>query len=77
MLPKNKLKRKTFDYGKGVFPWTASGRALGIGRSEGMTKILFDNKTHRVIGAAIVGVHAGDFISEIVWPLKWAAKRLI
>jgi len=43
----------------------ASGRSLGLGREEGITKLLFDKRTHRVIGAGIVGPHAGDLISEI------------
>lgn len=64
-VTEEQAKAQNIDYGKGVFPWAASGRALGIGRSEGVTKVLFDNKTHRVIGGAIVGVHAGDLISEI------------
>lgn len=52
------------DYGKGVFPWAASGRALSLGREDGFTKILFDAQTHRVIGMGIVGPHAGDLIAE-------------
>lgn len=64
-VTEEQAKAQKLDYGKGVFPWIASGRALGMGRSEGITKILFDNKTHRVIGAAIVGPHAGDLISEM------------
>lgn len=63
-------KAQGLDYGKGVFPWAASGRALGIDRTEGMTKILFDNKTERVIGAAVVGPHAGDLIAEIALAIE-------
>jgi dihydrolipoamide dehydrogenase len=51
-------------YDKGIFPWAASGRALGLGRSEGLTKLLFDPETKRVIGMGAVGVHAGDLVSE-------------
>jgi dihydrolipoamide dehydrogenase len=51
-------------YEKGSFPWAASGRSLALGRSEGMTKLLFDKKTGRLIGAGIVGTNAGDLISE-------------
>jgi len=51
-------------YGKGTFPWAASGRALGLGRDEGLTKLLFDKETKRVIGAGMVGPHAGDLIAE-------------
>jgi dihydrolipoamide dehydrogenase len=52
-------------YGKAVFPWAASGRAIANGRDEGFTKLLFDETTHRVIGGGIVGTHAGDLIGEI------------
>ncbi len=52
------------DFGVGKFPWAASGRALGIGRPEGFTKLLFDNKSRRIIGAGMVGLHAGDLIAE-------------
>ena len=52
-------------YGKAVFPWAASGRAIANGRDEGFTKLLFDEATHRVIGGGIVGTHAGDLIGEV------------
>ena len=52
-------------YGKAVFPWTASGRAIANARDEGFTKLLFDEATHRLIGGGIVGAHAGDLVSEI------------
>jgi dihydrolipoamide dehydrogenase len=52
-------------YGKSVFPWAASGRALANGREEGFTKLIFDEATHRVIGGGIVGTHAGDLIGEV------------
>ena len=51
-------------YGKGSFPWAASGRSLALGRSEGMTKLLFDKGSGQIIGAGIVGTNAGDLISE-------------
>jgi dihydrolipoamide dehydrogenase len=57
-------RAKGIKYGKGVFPWAASGRALSLGREEGMTKLLFDEDTHRLIGCGIVGVNAGDLIAE-------------
>ncbi|MEE9551522.1 MAG: dihydrolipoyl dehydrogenase [Gammaproteobacteria bacterium] len=57
-------KEKGIDYGKGVFPWAASGRSLSLGRDEGMTKILFEKESNRIIGAAIVGPNAGELISE-------------
>ncbi|MEF8699479.1 MAG: dihydrolipoyl dehydrogenase [Candidatus Accumulibacter sp. UW26] len=52
-------------YGKSVFPWAASGRALANGREEGFTKLIFDEETHRIIGGSIVGSEAGDLISEV------------
>ena len=57
-------KAQKLKYGKGVFPWAASGRSLGLGRDEGVTKLLFDEETERLIGAGIVGSHAGDLIAE-------------
>jgi dihydrolipoamide dehydrogenase len=63
-VTESEAKSSGLDYGKGAFPWAASGRALGLGREEGMTKLIFDNKTKIIIGAGIVGVHAGDLISE-------------
>ncbi|QDQ29061.1 dihydrolipoyl dehydrogenase [Chitinimonas arctica] len=50
---------------KSVFPWAASGRAIANGRDEGFTKLIFDADTHRLIGGAIVGTHAGDMLGEI------------
>jgi dihydrolipoamide dehydrogenase len=58
---------------KGVFPWAASGRALGIGRSEGLTKLLFSRETGRLVGAGIVGPRAGDLIAETVVALELGA----
>ncbi len=58
------------EYGKGVFPWAASGRSLAIGRDEGSTKILFDPKTDRVIGAGVVGTNAGDLIAELALAIE-------
>ncbi|WP_313950958.1 dihydrolipoyl dehydrogenase [Accumulibacter sp.] len=52
-------------FGKSVFPWAASGRALANGREEGFTKLIFDEETHRIIGGSIVGTEAGDLIGEI------------
>lgn len=58
-------EKKGVPYGKGVFPWIASGRALSMERSEGLTKILFDKATDKIIGAAIVGQNAGELIAEL------------
>lgn len=57
-------KQQGLKYGKGVFPWAASGRSLSLGRNEGLTKLLFDEQSRRVIGAGITGPNAGDLIAE-------------
>ncbi len=58
-------KEKGLDYGIGKFPWAASGRALGLDRTEGFTKLIFDNETNLIIGAGITGPNAGELISEL------------
>ncbi|NCT56698.1 MAG: dihydrolipoyl dehydrogenase [Legionella sp.] len=63
-LTEREAKAEGVDYEKAVFPWAASGRALSMGREEGMTKLLFCPKTKRILGAGIVGVNAGDLIAE-------------
>ncbi len=63
-LTETAAKAQGVKYGKGIFPWAASGRSLAIGRDEGLTKILFDEETERVIGIGIVGPNAGDLIAE-------------
>jgi dihydrolipoamide dehydrogenase len=60
-------------YGKGVFPWAASGRSLSLGRAEGMTKLLFDEATGHVIGCGIVGPSAGELISEAALAIEMGA----
>jgi len=72
-LTETEAKRKGIAYEKGVFPWAASGRALGIHRDEGLTKLLFDPETHRILGAGIVGVNAGELIGETVLALEMGA----
>lgn len=69
-LTENDAQKQGVEYGKGVFPWMASGRALSIGRTEGLTKLLFDKKTHRIIGAGIVGPNAGELISELALAIE-------
>jgi dihydrolipoamide dehydrogenase len=64
-LTEDQCKAQGIKYGKAVFPWTASGRAIANGRDEGFTKLLFDEATHRCIGGGIVGTHAGDLIGEV------------
>jgi dihydrolipoamide dehydrogenase len=61
------------DYSVGKFPWVASGRALGIDRSEGFTKLLFDTATKRIIGAGITGPQAGDLIAECALAIEMGA----
>jgi dihydrolipoamide dehydrogenase len=63
-LTENEAKAKGMKVGKGVFPWAASGRSLSLARDEGLTKILFDEATDRIVGAGIVGPSAGDLIAE-------------
>jgi len=72
-VTENEAKAAGVAYGKGVFPWAASGRSLTLGRSEGMTKVLFDEATGRVIGCGIVGTSAGDLISEAVLAIEMGA----
>ena len=72
-LTELEAKAEGIDYEKAQFPWAASGRALAIGRGEGFTKLLFDKKTNRVLGGAIVGPNAGDLISEIALALEMGA----
>jgi dihydrolipoamide dehydrogenase len=69
-LTEIEARKQGIDFGKGVFPWVASGRSLTLNRDEGLTRILFDNATHRVIGAGIVGTHAGDLISELALAIE-------
>ncbi|MCA9565370.1 MAG: dihydrolipoyl dehydrogenase [Myxococcales bacterium] len=67
------LKRSGRAYGKGSFPWSASGRSLGIGRDDGMTKLLFDEKSGQIIGAGIVGPNAGELIAEVGLAIEMGA----
>ncbi len=69
-LTEKEAKEQGIDYGKGVFPWMASGRSLSQGRDEGMTKVLFDNKTGVIIGGAIVGPNAGELIAEVALAIE-------
>jgi dihydrolipoamide dehydrogenase len=64
-LTEEQCRAHGIKYGKAVFPWVASGRAIANGRDEGFTKLLFDEATHRCIGGGIVGTHAGDLIGEV------------
>jgi dihydrolipoamide dehydrogenase len=72
-LTETDAKAKGIAYEKATFPWSASGRALSLGRDDGLTKLLFDPQTHRVIGGAAVGPHAGDLIAEITLAIEMRA----
>ena len=72
-LTETEAKAQGIAYEKGVFPWAASGRALGVGRDQGMTKLLFDPESKRILGAGIVGVNAGELIAEAVLALEMGA----
>ncbi|HKY69816.1 MAG TPA: dihydrolipoyl dehydrogenase, partial [Gammaproteobacteria bacterium] len=67
-------KAKNIPYEKGVFPWAASGRALSIGRDEGLTKLIFSKETKKVLGAGIVGPRAGDLISEVALAIEMGCE---
>jgi len=73
-LTETEAREQGVDYKLGKFPWAASGRAMGIGRTEGSTKLLFDPETHRLIGAGIVGPHAGDLIAECVLAIEMGCE---
>ena len=72
-LSEIEAKAQGIEYEKGAFPWAASGRALGIDRDEGMTKVLFDKESKRILGAGIVGPNAGELIAEAVLALEMGA----
>jgi dihydrolipoamide dehydrogenase len=67
-------KQKGLKVGTGKFPWAASGRAIGLGRTEGFTKLVFDEASHRVIGGGIVGPHAGELVGEIALAIEMGCE---
>ncbi len=73
-VTESEAKKSGIAYGKGVFPYAASGRAIGINRTEGFTKLIFDEATHRIIGAGITGPNAGDLISEVALAIEMGAE---
>jgi dihydrolipoamide dehydrogenase len=75
-LTEEQCKAQEIAYSKGVFPWAASGRAIANGRSEGFTKLIFDEKTHRIIGGGIVGTNAGDLIGEVCLAIEMGADAI-
>jgi dihydrolipoamide dehydrogenase len=72
-LTEEEAARQGAKVGRAVFPWAASGRAIANGRDEGFTKLLFDEATHRIVGGAIVGTHAGDMIGELALAIEMGA----
>jgi dihydrolipoamide dehydrogenase len=69
-LTETEAREQGIEFEKATFPWAASGRALSLGRDEGMTKLLFEPESHRLLGAGIVGVNAGELIAETVHALE-------
>ncbi len=72
-LTETEAKKQGIDYERASFPWAASGRAIAMGREEGMTKLLLDKNTRRILGAGMVGVNAGELIAEAVLALEMGA----
>jgi dihydrolipoamide dehydrogenase len=72
-LTETEANKQGIEFEKAVFPWAASGRALAMAREEGMTKLLLDKETRRILGAGIVGVNAGELIAETVLGLEMGA----
>jgi dihydrolipoamide dehydrogenase len=72
-LTETEAKAKGIEYDKASFPWAASGRAISVARTEGTTKLIFDKTTHRLIGAGIVGVNAGELLAEAVLAIEMGA----
>jgi dihydrolipoamide dehydrogenase len=75
-LTEDDAKARGVKVTKGLFPWSASGRAIANGRDEGFTKLLFDAETHRIVGGGIVGTHAGDLIGEIALAIEMGADAV-
>ncbi|WGK69986.1 dihydrolipoyl dehydrogenase [Candidatus Haliotispira prima] len=75
-VTEKEAREKGLKYTKGVFPWAASGRAISMQAGDGKVKLLFDEETHRIIGGGIVGLHAGDLISEIMLAIELGADMV-
>ncbi|GAA0859098.1 dihydrolipoyl dehydrogenase [Aliiglaciecola litoralis] len=72
-VTEKEAKEQGINYESATFPWAASGRAIASGRTEGMTKMIFEKDTHRVIGGAIVGINAGEMLGEIGLAIEMGA----
>ena len=75
-LTEDEAKAQGIAVKKGLFPWTASGRAIANGRDEGFTKLLFSAETHQILGGGIVGTHAGDMIGEVALAIEMGADAV-
>ncbi len=75
-LTEDQAKAEGIAVKKGMFPWTASGRAIANGRDEGFTKLLFDKESGRILGGGIVGTHAGDMIGEVALAIEMGADEV-
>jgi dihydrolipoamide dehydrogenase len=75
-LTEDEAKAQGVKVKKGLFLWSASGRAIANGRDEGFTKLLFDEQSHVIVGGGIVGMHAGDLISEIALAIEMGADEV-
>ena len=73
-VTETEAKAKGLKVGVGKFPWAASGRAIGLSRTEGFTKLVFDEDSHRIIGGGIVGVHAGELMAEIALAIEMGCE---
>jgi dihydrolipoamide dehydrogenase len=73
-VTETEAKAKGLKIGVGKFPWAASGRAIGLSRTEGFTKLVFDEESHRIVGGGIVGVHAGELIAEIALAIEMGCE---
>ena len=73
-VTETEAKAKGLKVGVGKFPWAASGRAIGLSRTEGFTKLIFDEDSHRIIGGGIVGVHAGELIAELALAIEMGCE---
>ncbi|MEY3182652.1 MAG: Dihydrolipoyl dehydrogenase [Pseudomonadota bacterium] len=73
-LTENEAKAQGIPYEKSMVPWAANGRSLSLGRDEGLTKLLFDPSTHRILGGAAVGPHAGDLMGEVALAIEMGCE---
>ena len=75
-LTERQARAKGVSIGKGIFPWAASGRSLTLGRDDGVTKVLFDEETHRIVGCGVVGTNAGELMAEAALAIEMGADAI-